>query len=197
MQALARRLAPLTARLRQPLVLAAAILAVVAVVLAATLGPGSAGEDEGTGPEPGAGLGGSFENRALGVSVDFPEGWRASREGGAVRVRRVDDKALVSISPADRGESPGELLEASFAAISDNYRSVERLSRERIEISGEPATARTLVGVNEEDVRLRILLAAVESRGRSYLLNVFATKENDALLLEVESILNSLELGRG
>jgi hypothetical protein len=114
-----------------------------------------------------------------------------------VRVQRADDTAIVSIVPAPPDEGVRGVLADSVAEVRSQYRGVERLGMQRLEIGGRPARALTLLGANEEGTRLRIVVAAVEGRRRPYLINVFSTERDDRLLLEIEQILESLELGSG
>lgn len=199
LRVLLRRLEPLGARLRQPLVAAALVVALAGVVVALAVG----GEEEGetpSGSEAGSSTPSatrSFEDEGLGVAVAFPAGWRAERSAGAVRVQRTDDTAIVSIVPAPADEGVRAVLADSVAEVRSQYRDVERLGAQRLEIAGRPAPALTLLGENEEGTRLRILVAAVEGRRRPYLINVFSTERDDRLLLEIEQILESLELGSG
>lgn len=143
-------------------------------------------------------LTGAFIDPKLGIRVSFPEDWSAERESRgesrAVVLRADDGSALVSVSPVARSKLADDVLDAAGGQIREEYRRVERLGKQKLEISGQPGTARLFLGTNREDQRLRILLATIEGDRKTYLINVFSSAQADLRIAQIEQILSSLQL---
>lgn len=192
---LAARLRTLAVRLRHPATAFAALFVLLAAVLALGLGDDEEGESAGRPLPP---LTGAFIDPKLGVRVAYPEDWSAERESRgesqAVALRANDGSAVVTVSPVARSKLAEDVLDAAVDQIRAEYRRVERLGSQDLEIAGQPGEARLFLGTNREDQRLRILIATVEGDRKAYLLNVFSRVQADQRIAQIEQILTSLQL---
>ena len=162
--------------------LVAALAALVAVLAAAgivALVSGGDSEDgapqTATAPQrPAVDAARRTTNAAIGASIARPAGWRASSDGDALVIRSPDRTAVLGVSERDGGTASA-LLRTGVDAARRSYTNVRPLPGGGGRVAGRRAVSVVLEGVNRRDVRVRILLAGVQGRGKAWLVEVLAT----------------------
>lgn len=149
------------------------VLVNVAVILGVVLLQGS-GEDSKDDTAQGAPRAGKVViHRAIGARIRKPKGWKVRRVGRAITLRSPDSTTLMSISQPPGGVQNREVLRSAVAVIGQGYRRV-KARRLPGKVAGLPTVSRVVSATNRKGVRLNILVAASQGRGRAWLVQVFS-----------------------
>jgi len=152
------------------------LLVNVVVILGVVLFQDSDEEDGGGGKEsaqriPRAGR--VVVDRAIGARIRKPRGWIEQRADRTVILRSPDSSTTMSISQPPAAVRNRELLRQAVANIGKRHRRVGT-RRYRGILAGRPTVSRVLSATNRRGVRLTILVAAPQGKGRAWLVQVIS-----------------------
>ena len=150
------------------------LLVNVAVVVAVVLLTGSDDDDSESKkakapPRPGA----SVVHRRIGARISKPIGWAESRRGRSLILRSPDDTTIMSISQPPDAINNREVLRSAVAAIGRQYKKVA-VRPLRGKIARLPTVSRVVSATNRRGVRVNVLVASPQGRGRTWLVEVFS-----------------------
>jgi predicted Zn-dependent protease len=164
-----------------------AVLAAVGAVLAFSAGDD---DDEGDADVSLPELGRAIEVRGLGIRIERPSGWKASREAGAVKLTSPDRSTLIAVSAPGEADEAAAVFRDTLAAIRDGYEDVEvRLERPG-RLGGLRAANASVQATNEAGGRLSALVAVARGEEHAYLVEVFAP-QGGGELVEAQAVLST------
>ena len=112
-------------------------------------------------------------DRAIGARIRKPRGWIEQRADRTVILRSPDSSTTMSISQPPAAVRNRELLRQAVANIGKRHRRVGT-RRYRGILAGRPTVSRVLSATNRRGVRLTILVAAPQGKGRAWLVQVIS-----------------------
>jgi len=169
------------------------VLLVGAAAVALATGPGDDSEEPAPPPPPPT-AGRTTSVPAAGIAVRVPRGWSASRSRRSVVLRGPGRSAAITVvaPPGGRGNAP--VLRSALDELRRRYRVQRAGPGDGRRLAGLP-TASAVVSARSRRARIKVLVAAVQGRRRSWLVEVFAAEGAPAArLVEGQVALGSLRL---
>jgi hypothetical protein len=135
-----------------------------------------------------------YANRAMGATGELPAGWSAVKSRGLLRMADTSGRAVILVAAVD-GVGRQALLSRTLAAIRHTYRDTRVKAAAGTKLAGLPAASVAVYGDNARGVPLRILLAAAQAKGRSYVLEAFTARSATRTeLVEAQEVIDALRL---
>jgi len=128
----------------------------------------------------------------LGVSFGRPSGWKASVQGGVVKLSATDATVSLAVSISGGANREKEIRRSDQAQMLRLFKPARVIGRTRGKLGPLPVLSTEIAGTTKRRRPLRILTTAATSRFRTYSLQVFSTPAPPAARLsEVRTILDS------
>lgn len=140
-------------------------------------------------------LSAGVKDPGLKVGYRVPKGWKEKKAASAIQLTSNDRSVLVAIAAPAGASERDRVLEDSLASIRTGYNGVEIHPGSGKKVGGLDAKGAVVVARTKEGGKLRILVAAMKGRKRTYLVEVFtAAGAEPERIAEAQVALNSLRL---
>jgi hypothetical protein len=136
-------------------------------------------------------------NRALGVRLGRPPGWRASVQHRVIKLLSPDQSMSLGISAPSPPNQAKQLRRFDKAQLVKLFKPAKVIGRTRGKIGPVAVLTSEIEGTNQRHQRIRILTTAASSAFRTYSIEAFSAPTPPALrLAELQAILRSFRFFR-
>lgn len=120
-------------------------------------------------------------SKAVGIKVQRPRGWVATRKQGAIRLRTRDRSTQVVISSPAGARAASHVFRAAVASFRRGYRRVSVALQPPAKLAGLPAASARIIATNKHGTRITALVIVARGRKHAYLVEVLSPRRGGRL----------------